>query len=126
MDYQRPEFDARDGEILAANIAAWNKREGARVGDWCRMPDGEMRRFTYAWDDGLQTTHNRIGGLGSFYFGGGYMNYSGCLDRIIAHERIFPTEETKPGAAWFFHHNQAGAHKGVYFNVDCRVFEVKP
>jgi hypothetical protein len=123
--YTRPVFDERDAAILAANIAAWDAIEGPRVGDWCRMPDGEMRRFTHAWDDGLQTTHNRIGGLGSFYFGCGYMSYSGCLDDVVKHERIFPTDEIKPAAGWFFHHNQAGAHKGVYCNMPCRVFEVR-
>ncbi len=121
---RRPEFDARDGEILAANLEAWNARGGPRVGDWCKMPDGKMCRFTHDWGEDIQTTSRYYPGHGSFFFGRGYMDYSGGLDPAILKSRLIDTGETKPGAAWFFHHNEARASNGVYFNVDCRVFEV--
>jgi len=119
----RPVFDARDAAIRATRLAAWNKRAGPRVGDFIHMLDGTLRRFTHDWDDGLQTTMPSIGGE-SFYLGLGYMSYSGALDPRIPLERIAAREgETRDGSAWFFHHERACGHNGVYFTVPCRVFE---
>lgn len=120
-----PNFDDKDAAIVLAAIVIWNERGGPRVGDWCRMPDGEMRRFTHEWDEGLQTTLPRLDGGGSFYFANGYVSFSGTLDQIIPFGRIFPTDEIKPGAAWCFHRNMPRAHNGVHFTVPCRVFEVR-
>ena len=119
-----PKFDERDAAILVTNIAAWDERKGPRVGDWCRMPNGDMKRFTHDWGDDIQTTSS-VTGMGSFFFGRGYMDYSGGLDSAILKSRLVDTGETKLGAAWFFHHNHMAAHNGVYFNVECRVFEVR-
>ena len=116
-------FDARDAEIRAANLAAWNEVEGPRVGDWVWMPDGEMRRFTHHWGDSIQTTLPRSGDA-CFYFGAGYMSFSGGLDRAIPIARIVATDQIRDGAAWFFHHNHATANNGVYFLVPCRVFNI--
>lgn len=121
---ERPKFDERDAAILAENTETWNTRPGPRVGDFVRMPDGDMRRFTYDWSDGLQTTHPRLQDQ-SFFFGRGYMSFSGSLDSSIPLERIHETNETKEGRVWFFHHNEAKAHNGVYCSVVCRVFEVR-
>jgi hypothetical protein len=121
-----PHFDEKDAEIVLASVVIWNERGGPRVGDWCRMPDGEMRRFTYAWDDGMQTTIRGSTGGHGFYFDRGYVSFSGSLDRTIPFSQIFPTDEIKPGEAWCFHRGMPRAHSGVYFTVPCRVFEVRP
>lgn len=117
-----PEFDTKDAEILAQYQASWNDREGPRVGDFVRMVDGELRRFTHEWNDGIQTTWK--GQSGSFYLGNGYASYSGGLESAIARSKLRDTGETREGAFWFFHHNHARAHNGVYFKIPCRVFEV--
>lgn len=118
------ELDERDREILAIRQAIWDRVEGARVGDWCRMPDTSMRRFTHNWGDDLQTNSPNYG-FGSFYFGKGYMDYSGGLDPAIPRARLHDTGETLPGSAWFFHHNEHRANNGVYFDIPCRVFEFR-
>jgi hypothetical protein len=125
--WERPaHFDDRDAEIVLASVVIWNERGGPRVGDWCLMPDGDMRRFTYAWDDGIQTTIRGSTGGDGFYFNQGYLSFSGSLDRSIPFAWIFPTDEIKPGRAWCFHHNEVRAHNGVYFTVPCRVFVIRP
>jgi len=117
-----PEFDNDDQEILNNRIELWDKRNGPRVGDYIQMLDGTMRRFTHDWDDTIQTTTPGDKFGSSFYFGKGYMEFSGGLDRAIPKDKITATNETKDGRAWFFHHDWATAHNGVDFNVPCRVY----
>jgi hypothetical protein len=119
-----PAFDDKDAVILRNRIEAWDKRTGPRVGDFVLMPNGQKRRFTHAWDDGMQTTYPGFGN-GSFHFGKeGYMDYSGSLDSSIKFERIVDTGECEEGVAWFFHHNEMRAHNGVDCHVPCRVYRV--
>lgn len=117
-------FDDRDAAILAERQRARDAIAGPRVGDYVRMPDGTLRRFTYAWGDGLQTT---CAGFGcSFYLcASGHASYSGGLDPTIAREHIVATDETRPGAFWFFHHDLAGAGRGVDVTAPCRVYVVR-
>lgn len=121
------EFDEKD-EILRKNkLEQWEKISGARVGDFIRMKDGSLQRFTYDWGDGLQTTGCDIKDhpyYGSFYFGGTYVSYSGALDPTIPNAQIQRIEnEELQGWFWFFHHNFSGAGRGVDFKLPCRVFE---
>lgn len=118
-----PEFDNEDQGILNNRIEQWNKRQGPRVGDYIQMLDGTVRRFTHDWGNTIQTETpgNKFGS--SFYFGNGYMEFSGGLDRAIPKEQIRATTETKDGYAWFFHHDWKTAHNGVHFNVPCRVYQ---
>lgn len=119
------EFDGKDAEILAERIAEWGKIAGPRVGDFCELADGTVRRFTHDWGDSLQTTcgtgHPCAGDV-SFYFGKGYMSFSGSLDSSIPKEQFSSVNEMREGSAWFFHHDWAKAHNGVYFKVPCRVY----
>lgn len=117
-----PYFDERDIEIARQRLAEWNERQGPRVGDWVDMLDGTQRRFTHDWGHGLQTTSGNQPGDASFYFYGHCMSFSGSLDRTIPRNRLQDTGDFREGRAWFFHHNQAGAHRGVHFSVPCRVF----
>lgn len=119
-------LDEQDTTILLNRIAARASILGARVGDWCRMPDDDIwRRFTHDWGDSLQTTLPHQGG-GSFYFSGsGHLDYSGGLDPALPINRLHDTGETLPARAWFFHHNHHRAHNGVDVMVPCRVFEFR-
>jgi hypothetical protein len=122
----RPQFDERDAEILRAREATYNKIEGARVGDWLDMLDGTQRRFTHDWDEhGLQTTcggTHPCAGDQSFYFGDGYASFSGSLDPCVPREKIEATGETRVAGVWFFHHDSAGAGRGVRAEIPFRVF----
>ena len=129
-------FDVRDAELLAQRMIDWNSIQGPRVGDFVRMLDGTLRRFTYHWGDSIQTTCKSEYGdtyhaSGSFYFWkGGAMDFSGGLDHAIPVNKLRLTDETIDGRAWFFHHDCTGAHRGVHFTIPCRVWEqtteVKP
>lgn len=119
----RPGFDESDAELARKRLAVWNQIEGARVGDWVLMLDRTERRFTYDWGSELQTTcKGPAAADASFYFYGSCMSFSGSLDRAIPRAGLVDTGELRNGSAWFFHHNQSGAHRGVYFTVPCRVF----
>jgi hypothetical protein len=118
---QPPHFDDKDAAMAREYLDVWNTRKGPRVGDWVKMLDGTERRFTHDWGNDIQTTCGS-GDSGSFYFGKGFMSFSGGLDRAIDKAAIVETEEARPGSAWFFHHNRSGAGRGVYFTVPCRVF----
>lgn len=120
----RTEFDERDAALLAERQAEWDKRTGPRVGDFVRMLDGTLRRFAYDWGVSLQTTCK--GYDASFYFFGSGMSFSGSLAPSIPRASIEDTGETMEGAAWFFHHNQPGAGRGVRFLVKCRVWRQLP
>jgi hypothetical protein len=116
-----PDFDEKDAEIARDRLAIWNARQGPRVGDWVDMLDGTQRRFTHHWGDSIQTTCGNVES-GSFYFYGESMSFSGSLDPAIPINRLQDTGEIRHGRAWFFHHSQSGAGRGVYFTVPCRVF----
>jgi hypothetical protein len=124
----RPQFDDRDREILAERERLFNQVPGPRVGDFLRVPDSEgMLRFTHDWGDSIQTTvraKHPCHGDASFYLSDGYASFSGSLDPAIDKAKLRQTEETMPGSFWFFHHNFAGAERGVYFSIPCRVFEI--
>ena len=122
-----PDFDSIDDEILNARIVEWGKVSGPRVGDFCELSDGTVRRFTHDWGDSIQTTVPPKGhpcsGDSSFYFGNGYMSFSGSLDSAIPKSQFEMVPRMQEGSAWFFHHDWMTAHNGVYFKVPCRVYK---
>lgn len=94
------------------------------VGDYIIMPDGEYHRLAYAWmvDAGFQTCKN-----GSFYMAqNGRCDYSGSLDKTQPLEKIAPTDELKEAIFWIFHEDWTGAHRGVYFRMEVRVWRLLP
>jgi hypothetical protein len=85
-------------------------------------------RFTHDWGDSIQTTvgaKHPCHGDASFYLSDGYASFSGSLDPAINKARLRDTGEMLEGSFWFFHHNFAGAGRGVYFRIPCRVFELR-
>lgn len=121
----RPQFDARDGNILSERRAARNAIFGPRLGDFVRMPDGSTRRFCHDWGDGIQITP--AGKNGSFYLApGGGVSYSGGLEPSIDKTTLSPASNTIDGAFWFFHHDHARAHNGSHFKIPCRVYQYRP
>jgi len=111
-----------DLNIFNERLANFDAIPSAKVGDWIRGYDGKMTRFTHAWNDGIQTG----GGMGSFYLcSNGHASYSGGLDSSVPYDLIELTGEYKDGQFWIFHKEQSGAHRGVYYNHPCRVWQVK-
>ena len=111
-------LDARDSEILAERVTAYNTHAQPRVGDFVRFADGTLRRISHDWfGESLQTSDG-----GSFYLGNGYLSFSGSLYRGISPETLTLTDETREGGAWFFHHDQHQAHSGVDVRVSLRVY----
>jgi len=111
-------LDARDQAILTERTELFSKREVPSVGDYVIFANGITRRISYDWKDAVQTSDG-----GSFYLcSSGAMSFSGSLYRSIPVETLTLTDETKSGSCWFFHHNYAMAHNGVYVTVPCRVW----
>jgi hypothetical protein len=113
------EPDHRDHAIAELRINEWNKDKAPRVGDYVIMPDGTIERFSYRWDEGIQTCKS-----GSFYLGTGYASMSGGLNPSIPNEKIQKTDEKKIGIFWFFHHDYATAYASVGVRAECRVYRV--
>ena len=126
----RPDFDEIDARILTEREAEYNLVRGPRVGDFLRVTADTFLRFTHDWDDSIQTTvmpKHPCYGDASFYLSrDGYVSFSGSLDVAIDKTKLRDTGEKLDGSFWFFHHNQPAASNGVYFKMQCRVYEVKP
>lgn len=116
---RRVELDARNTEILAERMRLLDAVTGPRVGDFVRLPGGVLHRFSYRFDDALQTSAG-----GSWYLGDGWCSFSGTLDPSIPLGEIAPANEIMGGEVWFFDHNWAEAHNGIYLTVPFRVYEV--
>lgn len=123
----RPEFDAEDQRILDARQAERKRLDTLtslpRQGDAIAYPDGSIRRVAHSWHDGLQPTMTYDC---SFYLGeSGNMSFSGTLDRSIPNS-CFRLDGHAMVPVWFFHHGHVGAHRGVYCNVEVRLWRYTP
>lgn len=120
MNTQTANTTDKNLQILNERTSLFNSRKGARVGDYLKMPYGLYTRFTHEWECHIQTG----GGSGSFFLGE-YISYSGSLDSGVKKADIQLTNETRKGQIWFFDKNISGANRGVYYEIDFRVFELK-
>lgn len=111
-------LDARDAEILAERVKAFDQIAGPRVGDFVEFSNGVTHRFAHDWGErGLQTTAG-----GSWYLGKGYVSFSGGLDPCIPRDSLTDTGDTREGDVWFFHHDLWGAGRGIDARVTFRVY----
>lgn len=113
-------LDEKDQEVLAVAVKARDAQEGPRIGDFVLFPGGQLERFSHEWSDGIQTSPG-----GSFYLGkqGNGSLSCGGLNPAIHKGTLELTVAILPGSFWFFHHGVAGAGRGVYFEIPCRVFK---
>lgn len=127
------QLDERDAAILERRLVS-RDIEGSdtpMVGDWLRFQDGRMERVAHVWPADwhadniatVQPTHPKFG-YGSIYLGEHGGTYSGALDDGIKLDRIVATDETRPSAFWFFHHDQHRAHNGITVEFQVCVWEV--
>lgn len=117
-----PCLDDIDKEILERNIKSWNKKTTIRVGDFILLPgETDVRRVAHIWPDSVQPSE----GIGSYYFGDGFMSCSGGLDSGIPIEKFtLIIGAVLLGDAWFFRHDIMQAHSGVNVKVPCRLYKV--
>ncbi len=112
----------RDMSLIHERMVARSRITEPTEGDFIRLHDGRLARISHCWDDTVQTTKD-----GSYYMGrSGHCEYSGGLYPGVARDALVATDETQTGMVWFFHHDSAGAHLGVYFYVPMRVWTLKP
>jgi hypothetical protein len=79
-------LDEKDTAILAEREAAFNNHKGPRVGDFVRMLDYSIQRFSYDWGKDIQTTNG-----GSFYLdSNGLASFSGGLNPAIMKDTLEP------------------------------------
>ena len=101
-----------------------NNLAGPLVGDYVKYPDGTYKRFSHAWDDGIQVTCYYGNGGSFFLCSNGKASYSGGLDPSIPYPKLKITEEIKEGLFWVFKDDVHMAFNGVHFNMDCKVWEL--
>lgn len=120
VGYDTVQWDETDHELLDKRVKARDAIIGPRLGDYVLFNDGIYGRFCHDWGEDIQWCPG-----GSFHlFSGGGCSYSGGLNSAILKSGLKPIDKTKLGSFWFFHHDLAGASRGVYFKIPCRVFEV--
>lgn len=115
-------LDTKDQELLATAVLLRDQETGPRIGDYVLFATGQLERFSHDWGADIQTSPG-----GSFYLnksGRGSLSCGG-LNPATPREELELTSATLPGSFWFFHHGLAGAGRGVYFDIPCRVFVTK-
>lgn len=110
-------LDPQDQKILEERQAALDQKSGPRVGDWVEFADGVTRRISYLWPEGVQTSDG-----GSFYLDRGSVSMSGSLYPTVPRESLTRTERSRPGSAWFFHHDYSAAGNSVEVSFPFRVY----
>jgi len=123
-DERNIHLDERDTALAAEAQANRDKLTGRpRIGDFVIMPDGTVQRCCNDCGDGMQTC---FGGSFSVHPASGGVSMSGSLNRSQLWEYFQPTDQTKLGRFWFFHHNRPGAGCGVDVFLPCRVYRLEP
>lgn len=121
---QTTELDERDTAMLRERQEYLNGRTTPGVGDWVLFQDGTERRISHVWDfpedrnlSGYQTS---VGG--SYHLGPDYVSYSGGLYPCQSWGSLEPTDETRSGRCWFFHHNHWTGGNGIDVTAEFRVW----
>jgi hypothetical protein len=118
-------FDERDAELLKLRIEAREKIDGPRIGDFVIFDNGVIGRFSHDWGDKIQWSSCPNGDHWGFHlFSDGHASFSGSLNPSIMKDQLEcgRSEDDRNGKFWFFHHDFAGAGRGVYCDVPCRVY----
>ena len=112
-------FDEKDKGLVTKIATQRDAIEGPRIGDFIRFPTGELERFSHDHGANLQTSPEWAG---SYCLHSPWASFSGSLNPGTPRDQLVLTDEIKEGRFWFFHHGEVGAHRGVDFNIPCRVF----
>lgn len=119
-------LDDRNREIVAAALKLyWEPSRYAaypQVGDFVLTDPASRRlaRIAYVHPDSIQVARG-----GSFHLcRDGTASYSGGLLPADRRPLQLLPYDARPGLFWIFHHNLAGAGRGVEFEADRRVWRV--
>lgn len=116
-------LDEIDTAILAARESLFRTKRAPRVGDFIKLLDGTVTRFTHKWDDGIQTDMS-LGDSSFHLMENGLVSYSGGLNSAIPNERIALVKtDAELGRFWFFSHDIAKAYNGVNVWIKCDLFK---
>lgn len=114
-------------EIQAGLLNTLEPREG----DWVEYEDGKFARIASLHGGSSFQLSNKIG---VYVSDSGCSQASGCvwdcdLDHIersrLTAENLILTGDTKKGLCWTFSEKNAGGDRGVYFDIDFRVWKLK-
>jgi hypothetical protein len=116
-------FDARDEELRAQGLSIWATVITPRIGDFVQLPSGTIARISLLTKSQFQVSDPRFGS--SYHWLWWYCSYSGG-HRPVLYERahLSDTGRVQDGDAWVFHHDQAGAHRGVGCTIPCRIYHL--
>lgn len=118
-------FDARDEELRQQGLTYWNAAKGPRVGDHVMLADGTLHRISTKTNKQFQLSEPRFGA--SFHWCWWYCSYSGGHQKVLHPlASLEDTGESCDGNVWVFHHEQAGAHRGVSCTIPCRIYRLIP
>lgn len=119
LSWVKNDLDEKDQKFLNEMLMQRDEIQGPRIGDYVLFSSGQLERFSYDWTDKFQTSPG-----GSFHLGrDGYASLScGGLNPSINKSELVASNASLPGPFWFFHHGVAGAGRGVYIDLPCRVF----
>lgn len=116
-------FDARDEQLRQQGLIYWNTTNDPRVGDYVTLGDGTLHRISTKSSTSFQLSDPRFGA--SFHWCWWYCSYSGGHQMALhALSSLEDTGETRDGDVWVFHHDQAGAHRGVTCTIPCRIYRL--
>ena len=115
------QFDERDENLRKECVDARERIAGSRLGDFVRLPAGQVERISHRRDDAVQTSPVDMASFFLCRTGGAEM--SGSLNPFVPRQTLALSNETRQGIFWFFHHGVVGAGRAVYFTVPCRVFD---
>jgi len=106
--------------IIIRDIKSRDKINNPRVGDWLHYSNGIYRRVADTSYHVQPSYHID----GSLYLTGNGAQYSGSLHSSINPENLKLSDDKKDGIFWVFKDGHAGAGRGVYFSIPCRVYDV--
>lgn len=100
----------------------WVGKQGARLGDFVRMPGGELVRICTKHPYTFQVYKD-----GSFHVdGGGDASHSGSCGDSFVYEFLQATNDIQQGRFWTFFMNEVKAHNGVDVMLPCRIYNLVP
>lgn len=116
-------FDEQDTRLLAEKLERRAALQGPLNGDFVRFPTGEIERISNtSLEKGVQTSPVWAGSYFLTYEGDA--SFSGSLHPVIPRESLtLVSGDTQLGSFWFFHHDRAGAGRGVYCSAFCNVYQ---
>jgi len=111
----------RDLAIFRERSQKYLEREGFKVGERIKLPDGQEVVISNVWEDTVQTSHS-----GSMHLGSeGGVSFSGGLDSGLKKSDLVRIDEMSTTNVWIFHEGYSGGGRGVYHNMPVTMYKTK-